>query len=436
MRQAARFFTPYWVDPYELSPLATDLLAARNGVKITGTADDTLGRLADAVDALDARAARHPLTLPVAIAAAKRELSGRTTAITLHDRMHDELSRLRQSQDQTRTGFHSLPEGDSVDLLHERIDESLTTPCGLVATAAYWGNDGTDRWWLSDIERYARPVPGGGMMVLLRSVNIPAAHLLYVAGVAAIAAERFDLALHLLSSLHVTDPNGRRESVAYWRGTPGWVYADSRAGREAPNKRVFDLHTPTFVQHLGLGLEVYQDAWETFELLRLIETTYQIDSAAADIDAIVDAHSQFDRQDRALRTAQSNGANAEPARVERAEAWKNLDRSLGHLSRLVSTDQPHVRVAADYSDEHRSVRLFPPVIGQQLLADLRRAGADHPLVLAGFCGGQGLHLEITLEAVNAAIGVQGNQLAYRSLSGQVGTVPDYFWFDTLDRPNR
>ena len=71
-RQTARHFTPYWIDPFPLPILAEDLRSKRNAVKITTTADDAIGRLADAVTALDLRAARHPLALPVAFPKAKR----------------------------------------------------------------------------------------------------------------------------------------------------------------------------------------------------------------------------------------------------------------------------------------------------------------------------------------------------------------------------
>ena len=240
-RQTARFFTPYWVEPGELRQQAEDLRVAGGAVKITATADEALGRLADAVAALDSRAARHRLTLPVAIATAKRELSGRTTAISLHDQVRAEFNRLRNSEDQTRTNFHVRPTGDTPELLYGRIDEALKVPCGLVATAAYWGSPATDRWWLPEIERYSQPVRGaGGLTALLRSVNVPAAHLLYVAGTAAIAAQRYDLLLHLLRDLQVTDSNGRREPLAYHAATPGWVYADG----PIPT-RSFRILTPT-----------------------------------------------------------------------------------------------------------------------------------------------------------------------------------------------
>ena len=60
--------------------------------------------------------------------------------------------------------------------------------------------------------------------------------------------------------------------------------------------------------------------------------------------------------------------------------------------------------------------------------------ANHPLIDAGFCGGHAQHVEITVEAVNMAIGIQGHEAAFRGAHS--GVIADYFWFDTLQRPDR
>lgn len=395
-RQSARFFTPYWVEPAELKPLAEDLRVARGAVKVTATADEALGRLTDAVTALDSRKARHRLTLPVAVATAKRELSGRATAISLHDQIHAEFSRLRQSGDQTRTDFHQLPGDDTVDLLYGRIDEAMTVPCALVATAVYWGRSETDRWWLPEIERYAQPVRGGGLTALLRSVTVPAAHLLYVTGVAAVVAQRWDL-LQLLT-YHQSTSVGGREPLAYWAATPGYVYAEAR--EPAPSHRVFAIHTPLFVEHLGLGQDAYEDAWETFELLRFVETVYQLSSTQDDLTLVLQAQQELAEKSAVFDAEQEAGGDVDAVRQDRADAWHEVIRMLGRLANRVPVDRPHLRVEADYSESSFYHRNHPPVVGQKLLVDLRRAQVSHPLLDTGFCGGRYEDLEATLNAVN------------------------------------
>jgi hypothetical protein len=221
-RQPARIYTPYWVEPGDLSPIADDLRVRRGMVKVTATADEALGRLADGVAALADRAARHPLTLPVAVATAKRELAGRTTAIGLHDALRDEFSRLWQLPDLTRTDFHRPPDGDNYATIYGRVEEASLVAAGMVATATYWGNQSTDGWWLPEIERFARPIHNGGLTALLRVPNLPAVHLLHAAGVAAVAAGRYDLTYELLTGPRVEDGRGGSEPVAS-RLSPGRV---------------------------------------------------------------------------------------------------------------------------------------------------------------------------------------------------------------------
>ena len=443
-RQQARFFTPYWVEPASMTPVARQLLTNRGGVRITATADEALGQLADAVASLQSRAARHPLTLAVAVAAAKRDLSGRSVAIPLHDRLRDELNRLAESPDLRRTTFQ-LP-GDDVELVevHARIEEALVVPCALAATTAYWGNSGTDPWWEPQIEAFARPVRGSGSTALLRSVTLPAAHLLYSCGVAAVASRRYDLLHRLLTIVSVTDSNGRREPVAYSSATPGWVYADSAAGRAEPSARVHQLHQPTFVDHLGLGQEAYDRAWEMFEILRLVETTYRLGSSAADLKLIAERREELANMQTYFDESEKSGDadKIADARQARAACWEAAARALGSYADRVPVDRPHVRVASDYDPELRreSRRLHVPVMGVDLLADLRRFPGQHALLMAGFAGGEQTALEVTLEAVNLAVGRFGGDAAYRGSrlagGGVVNRIPDRVWLDTLAEPGR
>lgn len=442
-RQTARFFTPYWVEPADMRPLAQQLLTARGGVQVTDTADQALGQLADAVTALQARAARHPLTLPVAVATAKRELSRQTVAIALHDRIRDELGRLRQTPELQRTNFSLSVPDEELEQVYSRIEEAALVPCALAATTAYWGNPSTDPWWEPQIEAFARPVRGSGSVALLRSVTLPAAHLLYTCGAAAVAAGRYDLVHRLITEILVTDSNGNREPLAWSAATPSWAYADSHVGLNAPSARMHRLHEPTFVDHLGLGHDAYDRAWETFEILRLVETTHHLTSTAADLALISERRSERATIQALFDEAETNGT-ADDVRQARADSWREAARALSSYADRVVVDRPHVRVVADYDPAlaHEGARLHMPVVGVDLVADLARAGAgaQHPLLAAGFCGGDPTALQVTLEAVNLAIGRVGNQAAAAggrlAGGGVVNRIPDRLWLDTLTEPGR
>ena len=156
-RQQARHYTSYWVEPGTQSPIATNLATARRMVVVPATADIALGKLADTVQALTDRQARHPLTLAAAVSTAKRDLNGATTAVPVHDLMHNEFGRLRQHPDLVRTDFQGTDE--PLDTIYGRIDEACIVPTALAATAAYWGKADTRKWWIPEISRHAQWPP-------------------------------------------------------------------------------------------------------------------------------------------------------------------------------------------------------------------------------------------------------------------------------------
>jgi SIR2-like domain len=76
-------FTFVWIEPRQPPIEATELRMLKKGLLLPTDADAGFGQLADAVEALNARNARHPLTVCVAVETAKRELSGRQVPIGL-----------------------------------------------------------------------------------------------------------------------------------------------------------------------------------------------------------------------------------------------------------------------------------------------------------------------------------------------------------------
>lgn len=113
---------------------AVQLRTAKKGLLLASDADTGFGRLADGVAALSARHSRHPLTIPVAVETGKRELSGRTVAIALHDTLRSELEALHRLPEfhladyQSTTGYGSML---------ARVEEATKLPAALIATSAY-----------------------------------------------------------------------------------------------------------------------------------------------------------------------------------------------------------------------------------------------------------------------------------------------------------
>ena len=106
-----------------------------------------------------------------------------------------EFTRLR-----LHPAFHRdrFMDGSTYQPLLEQIVEASRLSAACVAALAYWGNENTDRWWLPEIVRFARPfVRASGSTALLNLPLVGATMMFYAAGSAAAAAERFDLLARL-----------------------------------------------------------------------------------------------------------------------------------------------------------------------------------------------------------------------------------------------
>ena len=430
-RTPSRIFTPYWIEPGHLSETANDLRVLRGMVRVTATADQAMVRLAAAVEALADRNARHPLALPVAVATAKRELAGRTTAVGLHDAIRDEFTRVRNLPDLTRTDYQRLPEGDTYETALARVEEGLSVADGLIATTAYWGRRETDNWWIPEIERFAQPRRNGGLTALLRLANLPAVHFLHAAGVASVAAGRYELTHRLLAGPRIRNHHGQGESVASYF-PPGAVMETVTA----PSHHLFAALAPTFVDHLALGQRVYEDSWERFEFLRMVEVTFEHARAPELIRRIAMAEQTRAKAAAAVEERITGGDPDEigEARVALTTAWQDHDRARGAYADQVWVQAPHLRVADSALDACAENHGHVPVVGLALLAEFDHLQEAHPLVEAGFCRGDLESLTTTCDAVNVALGRRGRDAAFRMMGGRSGVVPDYFWFDTQERP--
>lgn len=348
-RCPSRRFTTYWVDPYPLSSIADDLRIRRHANLVVRTADDFFGRLADACDALADVDRTHPASVAVAVASAKRSLSGSRRAVDLHDLLREQVEKVRNLPSITPSSFHGEDENEYANRL-ERLEAGIELLLALVATLAYWGDDSTDRWWFDDISRFADAPHVSGMASLINLTRAPATQVLYAAGTAASAADRWQLVAQLLTEPATTDSSGRRVPVALFL-SPRYVMSTGGASR-----RLHNLLRPLLVEHLSLGSAAFIDAWEHFEYLRLVGAA-----------------------DNRLINKQSFGA-----------------------------DMPHIR-AVDGEKEYQ------PAVSDWLRAQVDRYGKEHPLLVAGFCGGDPDRLRAAQSEYDEQFRSLAHEVAWRSL---------------------
>jgi hypothetical protein len=191
----------------------------------------------------------------------KRELAGAAVAISAHDLIRREIERVGTldilKADPQSTGHDQL---NVVDQFMSEVD-ILTA---VVATAAYWGSESSDRWWLHDINRLARrPLLSGSLAVLDRP-RLPALVIAWSAGVAALASDRVDLLTRLFALPSIRDPGSESDVPAILAATPEWLHVNDGLGR------LYRLLRPVFVDDLALGREAFVEAWERWQYLLLL----------------------------------------------------------------------------------------------------------------------------------------------------------------------
>ncbi|MED7949316.1 SIR2 family protein [Streptomyces sp. BE303] len=266
-RCATRRFATYWADPFPLSTIATAVLNQRQATYIKADADSFLGQTADAVTVLSETNRRNPNSIAIAVATAKRELGGDRPAINLHDALRRETARITNHS--LRSESSDVPAMDVEDEHQRRLTqwESTTeTLLALVAVTAYWGTDATDRYWFRDIERLADIQPQTGSVALNDLHRAPATMLLYSAGVAAVAAERWPLVARLLTVPRAKQfrPINAEKSAAVLLGP------QTTMGLHDSASRLHHHLKPILTDHLVISGTAYTEAWERFEYLRLI----------------------------------------------------------------------------------------------------------------------------------------------------------------------
>jgi hypothetical protein len=263
-RCPSRIFTSYWTDTRKLPEEAQDLLNRRSAVFVQADADFFFTRVADAVAALADTDRQHPASIAVAVASAKRALSRIGPGIPLHDTLRREANRIAALP--LRSGPFQSPDSNEHSRRLGVLEAEAELLLALVATTAYWGTDENDRWWIRDIEQFGT-VSGGGDESLIRLAQAPATMVIYAAGIAALAAERWRTLVRVLSEPQAQHPYKTNMLLP----AAALLNPQTTIGHRFDGAEHLHLQLrPVFTQHLTLGETAYRDTWERFEFLRLI----------------------------------------------------------------------------------------------------------------------------------------------------------------------
>lgn len=414
-----RRYTATWIDPADMRGTATEMLARLQGQRVQATADEAFGHLVDAVESLRTRQSRNPLTLPVAIETAKRELSGRHTSIALHDRLQSELQRLHKLDVFTRINGSSEEYRTAVD----RVEEASAIPVALVGVLAYWGSADTDQWWIEEIERFARIPLASGSTVFLEARRLAGTRLLYAASIGALAARRYGT-FRALSRLTTPDiyRSGQEAVFDALSAAKAYKHVNDREHRHYQHLK------PILHDALGLTQNSLDTAWQRFEILRMALTLLAHPQFKALCETYCPRGNYYYQIETKIRQTRDDPDQSQ-ARADleqkKPAAREDMERALEPLSQLVKVGNPHVLVKDPRSGDMG--RWLSPV-AENLRQELATDRELHPMVGAGL--GNHISLLAAVDAVQHQIGGHATYRLHNSRpSAGMWSEPDEFWLD-------
>jgi hypothetical protein len=234
--------------------------------------------------------------------------------------------------------------------------------------------------------------------------------------------KKYDL-LARMFKLERDDPQwyGRHQRLAEILA-PVRIYQDI----QDPEHRQY-IHTQkVLAESLNLEYTKLEEAWQTFEVLRLAFLLQQS-------PMFEDQSVGYMRSDDALTSSLAQypdmgNTDRDPREimVERAGFFRDRGTALRRLAEALLLGSPHVLGR----DTHADVEPWRCDVAERLRSELLAEGQDHPLIAAGI-GTDALTLATALRAVSHAIGLKAQGYAH----ARRGVVPDAIWLDTGKAPH-
>ncbi|GAA3312029.1 SIR2 family protein [Arthrobacter ramosus] len=424
-RNFRRIYLPYWVEPGTFTDEGAELSEQIGAARIAASADQALGELYNAYAALRERAAtRHPLTAATLVSTAKLELSGRYTAIPLHDLLKREADGLHQNDDLLLSYTGALSPNGAYDGMRSRLEEASAALMSVMAATAYWGNEMSDHWVLREIQNFSDAPRASGLTVVLDLHNLVMMRLFYATGIAALTAGRYDTVRQLFTL--EGDHQGKYHEYAVQVLEPAYICEDPSASH-----RLYQELKPLFVEHLSIGEKTYQDKWQVFEILRNLAAAAARPEAAAYLAGLTESARLLEEANKTYEEwLLQHPMEAAKTQEERAEqfaahepvalAKEGYGKALDLYSSLIPMRIPHLKAvqveAADYES---------PIV-RRLIREVSGSGNGHPLLSSRILTGSPDDFVQTLHAVNRAI---QRERARRPLLNRIGVLPGEVWVD-------
>lgn len=414
-RNSNKHYGRYWIDQKELLEEGRDLLALSGSVFIRDLADTVLNRVLDACDSIAQNKPRGPLTVALAVTAAKKALSGQGTAISLHDSMAAEMKNLRSCDVLVNPIYSAANETEEYKRRLEILEVAMAVPLSLIATSVYWGGNQSDSWWFGEVARFATPRPVSGLTSYIELLRIPATAILYASGVAAIASGRYELVRRLLLEPTTSNNNGESVTVAAFLVPSKVLYL------RPASEHLYEYLKPIFVEQMGITLESYIESWERFEYLLLAEDVHTQLIAERSLEHLVTNRRKIQLYSEEEYAAEDSAKKAQS--ISNREVFETERKNLlaSHMGKVL-WDVPHVRV--DGWSRNYQIR-----IGLDLRREIERDGQSSPSVTAGLCGGNAEAMISTFEIVESALQEMAITASQKNSNAGWAFVKIPFWLD-------
>jgi NAD-dependent SIR2 family protein deacetylase len=415
-------YTPTWIEPFDLSSQATDLIGQLKATRIESNADEALGFLEDAVVSMATKRSQHPLAVSVAVAAAKRELSKEPVSIQLHDTLHSELSLIATLPETTLPedpgeAMAGLAAMGGAHNMAQRTAEAARSATALAACLGYWGEgDQYEKLLLDAVSRLSTPLSAHPLTETAGMSRVAGQSLFYGAGVAAVAAERWDLLIRLLRL--ETPGKGKRENLERAVDVLAAPGPMSRL-----NLNPYRTVNPLLNEALTIGSEPVERAWERFELLRLAHKILSNPNFHKLAEVVREYDEPLAAATKARDEAQALGKETYFERAALTQARRDSAAQLGSLLGQVRADHLHIEVVEDFKEDI----LYSPEV-RRMQVD---AWALDALVRAEFATSEA-DLVMALRAVDIAASAAASAVIQRFRGRHFFTDPR--WLDERSYP--
>lgn len=268
-------FTTYWTCKDEIDDISKKLIGLRRAQIISiKNADSFFNELAEKVSALEELSKPHPLSVKAAVASLKKYIADNRYKINLHDLITPETEKLYSELNDKNFPVQGI--AFSAEELVKRVQKYKALSeilLALTINGCYWGEKRHQKLWMQCLERIANHAgERNGLTVWLNLRLYPALLLLYGAGIASIAAEKYDTFSTLLSKVKIRD--GSEEELAiFYLNTANVMSRD--VGQQLPGmERHYTPLSDHLYDHLRIFLKGflpddfhYQICFDKFEYL-------------------------------------------------------------------------------------------------------------------------------------------------------------------------